>query len=275
MAERFPVYYQRDSGNDSKESIEKRERAGRLGNFWDKLEKWTNQQSNIHEITAQVPQFSISGELKKRKGPMVEVGGPTEEGFRLVPTEVMREVRDRFFISDREAGLFAWRQRHRRDTEGERYKEWPVDFAADASALPFRDSSLSAIFASCLPRVRIDERQITDVPLREPAIREAYRVLEPGGLLVWQGSFWNDLRVAQSLGFEMVAHTWGLLSEKQLNELINRAGADEKKLQDCEWVHANLVDYDRNDPKNRNTTTDQLADMTAPRYIIWRKPEKR
>jgi hypothetical protein len=35
-------------------------------------------------------------------------------------------------------------------------------------------------------------------------LREAYRVLEPGGLLVWQGPFDADARTAAALGFEVL-----------------------------------------------------------------------
>ncbi len=269
MAEKFPKYYQRERVENDKESGKRGEKVGWLRGFLDRVERWKRQTCYIHEIHAQEPQFNISEELKKRQGPMIEVGGPTEDGFRLVPTEAMRDIRDRFHISNSDDGLYA-----RYPGERERRKEYSVDFTADATALSFPNEFLSAVFASCLPRHAVENGIAEkDKPVREPAIREAYRVLESGGLLIWQGTFWDDLKMAHSVGFEMMAHTWGLLTENDLNELINRSGANENKLRDCEWVHTQLMDIQKDDPK-RHTGSDEWlrTQMTAPRYVIWRKP---
>ncbi len=81
----------------------------------------------------------------------------------------------------------------------------PVDFAADATELPFENNSQSAIYASCLPgalRGRSGIPEFTN--LRDNAISEASRVIKPGGYLLWCGGTEADFTHATDLGLRPV-----------------------------------------------------------------------
>lgn len=69
----------------------------------------------------------------------------------------------------------------------------------DAKSLPFRSASLQAIFISCLPGA-LRNRYLEDQRLRDDALNEAYRVLEPNGILIWSGGTVDDLRALHGLG---------------------------------------------------------------------------
>jgi hypothetical protein len=98
---------------------------------------------------------------------------------------------------------------------------------ADATQLPFADNSLGIVLASGLwpatpghysatgrrsldiareeytiyPRLSPDETRRHNI--RIGAIEEAVRVLEPGGLLVWQGSTAEDFDIAARVGLAL------------------------------------------------------------------------
>ena len=72
-------------------------------------------------------------------------------------------------------------------------------FVADSQQMPFKDGSLSGVFAACL-----------ELGTRQKTIHEAYRVLEKGGVLVWQGSVEEDFPIAKGAGFKLVGYEWDL-----------------------------------------------------------------
>ncbi len=151
--------------------------------------------------------FSLEEEIKRRHGPLIEVGGPTKGGFELVDYS---NLVDKIFISNVYPGCPLY------DSQTGKLLEYvgKIDFQADARSLPFGDSSIGGLFASYLP----DE-------IREKVIYEAKRVLETGGLLIWQGGTEKDLKMAKKIGFTLMiyskhfhecdnTYTWNVIWQK-------------------------------------------------------------
>ncbi|MDD3647442.1 MAG: hypothetical protein PHS44_02995 [Candidatus Dojkabacteria bacterium] len=108
--------------------------------------------------------FRLQEEVKKRKGPFIEVAGPTETGFSLYDQLVQNRP---FFVSNITAPGVAWYE------EGKvAHFFGRVNFQADATRLPLKDESVGIVFGVCLGPDFI-----------EGAILESGRVLEDGGLL--------------------------------------------------------------------------------------------
>ena len=86
----------------------------------------------IHEMTFITHSFSVEETLAKSNKPVVEVGGPTEKGFRFVPSHLVDSLRQegRFLISNIKDGLYTYDYYPGRGTVGK--KKFDVDFAADA-----------------------------------------------------------------------------------------------------------------------------------------------
>ena len=131
--------------------------------------------------------FAIREALAQRRGPFVELAGPTHRGYQMIPSDFFDRERERIFVSNITTNP---------PQGGE------VQLAADAGQLPFADESLGAVLACELPRF-----------VREPAITEASRALEEGGLLIWQGVLFEDIAIARNHGLELVAYTWRLPSK--------------------------------------------------------------
>src|SRR3989338_7873919 len=131
--------------------------------------------------------FAIREALAQRRGPFVELAGPTHRGYQMIPSDFFDRERERIFVSNITTNP---------PQGGE------VQLAADAGQLPFADESLGAVLACELPRF-----------VREPAITEASRALEEGGLLIWQGVLFEDIAFARNHGLELVAYTWRLPSK--------------------------------------------------------------
>lgn len=77
-----------------------------------------------------------------------------------------------------------------------------VDQIADAADLDFPDSSFSAVLAMGLPFFRTSDKP-EPLTLRRDFMNEAYRVLEPGGMLLMTGVRKEDLADALELGFTL------------------------------------------------------------------------
>ena len=132
--------------------------------------------------------FLAEDYLNKSAKPIVEVGGPTEKRYRLVD---LKEVRKKLHTSNIQKGVAEYHGK-----TGEFLGFGPqADFQADSRKLPLADESVSAIFDSNLYG-----------PTREQTIDEAARVLEKGGLLVWQGGQRRDFNIARKRGFELVQY---------------------------------------------------------------------
>ncbi len=87
-------------------------------------------------------------------------------------------------------------------------------FQADATALPFRRDSVGAIFNRGLSAYVTPEdmgqpdaaHSRHSMLLRAHMLREAWRAIEPGGLLYIAGSRLVEIGAAQVLGFELMAY---------------------------------------------------------------------
>jgi len=143
--------------------------------FREKREKWVKED------------FSLIDEIKKLKKPLIEVGGPTTQGFDLVDFEKLDK---KIFISNIAPGCPYYSGGELLGYIGK------VDFRADAEHLPFKDKALGGLFASCL-----------SAQIREMTIKEAKRVLDEGGIFVWQGGVDEDVKLAKSLGFEAMEYS--------------------------------------------------------------------
>lgn len=84
-----------------------------------------------------------------------------------------------------------------------------VDFQADSTHLPLKDGGVGALFANAL-----------EPETREKTIEEAYRVLEPNGLLFWQGGSQNDLDLIQQKGFRL-QECWKLINRETKKSIVN------------------------------------------------------
>lgn len=139
MSEKFPKYYQRKSTLDYLESENVLKKLLRA--FYEHLVSSRQKKCHIFEISDAAPQFSLGEELTQKTGPMLEVGGPTELGFHLVSSDTMRDLQDRYLISNRDDGLYEFVGPH-----DQMKKVFDVDLAVNANQLPFADAALSAIF---------------------------------------------------------------------------------------------------------------------------------
>jgi hypothetical protein len=77
-----------------------------------------------------------------------------------------------------------------------------VDFVEDATKMTFNESSIGAIFSSGIESINVEG--IPQEKIREKTIKEAFRVLEPGGLLIWQGGVEEDFIIARGCGFRLL-----------------------------------------------------------------------
>lgn len=128
------------------------------------------------------PGFNVREELKHVNGPLVELAGPTDWGFELVNTNNLPK---KLHISNVPEGFCS-----------DAVPVGPVNFFADATKTPFQTGKVGAIFVSCLYK-----------PLRVDALREANRVLENNGLLIWQSAVLQDIELAKNLSFEVAQYT--------------------------------------------------------------------
>ena len=131
------------------------------------------------------PGFNLQKEIEKQTLPMLEIGGPTKRG--ICDIRPWRAKGKTVFVSN----LFPQNHKIGEDCH------ILLDLRTDGQLLPVRDSSLSVVFASCM---------IRDV--RPLIIKEASRVLAPGGLLVWNGFQMGDHLQAQKCGLGIIQYFW-------------------------------------------------------------------
>ncbi|OIP79594.1 MAG: hypothetical protein CO002_00975 [Candidatus Portnoybacteria bacterium CG_4_8_14_3_um_filter_44_10] len=151
------------------------------------LEKWQKEGFNLEE------------RLKRTKGPFIEIGGPTLGDYDMVDIENLER---KLHVSNLCQGAPKIR-------EGGILLEGKVDFQADGRMLPFRDNSLGAMFVSCLGNIKTHPyfKKYYDECLREKIIRDSFRALEQGGLLVWQGCKNQDVEFAENIGFKVLKYS--------------------------------------------------------------------
>jgi len=136
--------------------------------------------------------FDIAGELAKRKGVAIEIGGPTYFGGYSRISQTIEDFinnRKKIYVSNIESGLPIYDDMNT-DNEEPLGHLGKVDFIADATKLPFAQESLGAVFASCLP-----------AEIREESIKEAARTLEKGGLMIIMSGDISDMDNAKEHGF--------------------------------------------------------------------------
>ncbi len=132
--------------------------------------------------------FDLSTVLNKSKKLIIEVGGPNESGFEFVEWE---QFNDTTFVSNITTGSPTFNQQ----TGEFSHLYGKVDFQADATQLPFADSSLGTLRADSIPPNVFDNM-----------IDEAYRVLTDNGILVLQGISSDDALFVSQNGFELMQY---------------------------------------------------------------------
>lgn len=155
--------------------------------------------------------FDIEEKLKEVNGPYVEVAGPTPGGYDLVD---INNLGKKLHVSN----AFS------------RLAKGKIDFKANAKELPLKNESVGALFVSCLGGIQRDDPEELKLlekkvgknwvsnktakrydelsyqekrKLRERALEEAYRSLEDGGILIWQGGEKEDVETAKELNFKI------------------------------------------------------------------------
>jgi hypothetical protein len=68
--------------------------------------------------------------------------------------------------------------------------------------MTFNEKTVGAVFSSCIGSINVEGLQQDDI--REKTIKESYRVLEQGGLLIWQGGNEEDFTSANKCGFRLL-----------------------------------------------------------------------
>lgn len=184
--------------------------------------------------------FDVEKRLKELKGPMIEIAGPTEEGYDLVDLDNFEEkFNKKFLVSN------VFHNDHAVNRADFAPNKITVDFQASASALPIKNNVASAIFCSCLgsdaKRGEEENRRLEEIHRKEyssskedgvkdkrsesekeeqkqledelriqfwefraEVMKEAWRALEEKGLLVWQKGRKDDAVLAEESGFKMV-----------------------------------------------------------------------
>lgn len=170
--------------------------------------------------------------LNKVSGPLIEIGGPTKDGYDLVD---FKKLNKKLLVFNLFPGNPVFIGPPGSELPTRMTYLGRVDFVADAFNLPISDNIVGAIFVAHfggshfkdlalklgrkkfsslsrkigipVPRIELPPEKITSLArektaMRQMAILEVWRVLEPGGLLVWQGGDKHDFRFATRNGFK-------------------------------------------------------------------------
>ena len=135
--------------------------------------------------------------LNNSKYPLIEIGGPTPPSYGSNDQYLIIDITK---ITKRIYPLNLTRtvDVHEPLEETGEYvvtSQWPAKLRADGTQLPLPNEQISGVFASAM-----------EIPLRERIIAEAARVLEPGGLLIWQTGEVRDKEIALTRGFKVIKH---------------------------------------------------------------------
>jgi len=168
--------------------------------------EWKQEHLNVYET------------LAATHGPFVEIGGPTTEGFEQVD---IKALDGKFFTSNIESDIPEF------DKSGNIVGKEKVDLQSDARILPFRDSSIGAVFASNLGSAKYNKRILDTGEIRRQAIAEASRVLKDNGLLIWEGGHTEDFVYADEAGFQLIQFKleMGLNNQPRYNCILKKLPA--------------------------------------------------
>lgn len=192
-------------------------------------------ESGIHFTKSGV---KIQDEILRTGGLVAEVGGPSDEGFEFLAG---LDLPSKPIITNVGSAYRPTRPGKFEDLDG--MDKITLDIMADSAHLPFADKSVGILLASCLNpdhasyipgvmaisearrREKLAEEVLARVALRalhEPSItvsneesqssprmgfwREAQRVVKPKGLVIYVAPRTAELQIAESLGFEVIAH---------------------------------------------------------------------
>lgn len=145
-----------------------------------------NKDHIVEETYWKADNFDLLKEINSTKGPIVEIGGPTDNTLLD-----FNGLNKKLHVSNITRGLPIY------DTHtGELVKYLSkVDFQADATALPLRDNSVGALTSAYLPHYLADR-----------FFDQSAKALEPGGLLLFQGGRKRDFFEAIKYGFRPVQY---------------------------------------------------------------------
>lgn len=140
--------------------------------------------------------------LTATSGPFIELGGPSHGDFGLVRVDKLPRQLITTNIDILTEGY---------DALGRSGFAYP-DVRADGRQMPVRDQQAGAVFARFFGGILNHPREIPPEELAEGmkgvmadrgrALDEAWRMTEPGGVLVWEGGFRADIAYAAKLGFK-------------------------------------------------------------------------
>lgn len=149
------------------------------------------------------PRFDAQKYLEQQNAPFVEVAGPTASGYTLIDLETLKKSGKKMLVSNLFPGLPQWKGNDVTIQKG------GVDFQSDTTELSIKNNSAGALFCSrfsYLPpkpkSVTGNEWQKRSADARLQVIKEAWRTLQDGGLLVWQGGQGIDVVQMAQIGFE-------------------------------------------------------------------------
>lgn len=130
--------------------------------------------------------FDIQKYLEENNGIYLEVGGPTHSNFDLVDLSFVDNLITSNIASEGvpiygDDGLLGYIGK--------------VDKKVDATQIPFKDNSLNGILASSFFTY-----------LSEPFLKEAFRSLKPGGVLVFERITEDTLEKVKALEFSIVQY---------------------------------------------------------------------
>lgn len=204
--------------------------------------------------------FDLTHELETNRTPAIEIGGPTEGGYRILTEEQFSRIAP--FLSNKHPGLV------------EPGKAELLDFLADGRAMPVRSGSVGIVLGSSISlseerlashpnkemqllansttrqeyyRYVNDRQEGTDFKYpdelkkeKDPVykwfnqrihiIEESARILVTGGLLIWQGGIPGDIKVAEKNGLEI---------KEKLERVLNEGTFREEIVVDCVFQKAN------------------------------------
>ncbi len=137
---------------------------------------------------AVVENFELEREMVRAMsaGPAIEVGGPTRYGFDLLQS--FAAMPDAVYKSNIEAKPLSYEKTNE------------LSYVADATQLPHPNESIGVVLCAGIGG---GTEKKTAAETRAGVFAEFARVLKPGGLVVAQGFFAEDLRAAAEAGWEI------------------------------------------------------------------------